>query len=300
MEIRAEFAALRHATHRGDDASPDDDRAHVASAALAHEALHEHVLLREVERLDERERHLVRLGEHHADALRAFEQLHDERRGTEALEHRGKRATITRVDRGRDRNVVTREELERAQLVARRRDRVRAVEREHAQVLELTKHGGARLRDRGADPRQDRVDVVERAPLAEDHGGAGLDDHREPERVEDDHVVATCDRRIPQTRGAVAVGLTGEDRDLHRDGSDAYSRACRSSIRERGAPDTRVTRWTRRSTSTITRPRRWIPAFSRRCCLRSGRRSGTRTAAHTRSDVPRGSSSRRRERASRP
>ena len=59
-------------------------------------------------------------------------------------------------------DVVAREDLGRAQLVARVRDAVRGVRRVDVHLLELAHDGGAEVGDRVADARQDRV-VVARA-----------------------------------------------------------------------------------------------------------------------------------------
>ena len=68
-----------------------------------------------------------------------------------------------RADRDRDVDVALREELHRAELVARAGDGERRVEDGHAHQVELTHHGEAVVRDRRADARQHEVGVREPA-----------------------------------------------------------------------------------------------------------------------------------------
>ena len=79
---------LRDAPHRRDDAVADDEGADVAAAALLDEALDQHVLLRRVQRLDDRLGDLDLGREDDADALRALEQLDHDRGAADALDRR--------------------------------------------------------------------------------------------------------------------------------------------------------------------------------------------------------------------
>ena len=104
---------------------------------------------------------LLGLGQHHADALGAFEQLDDQRRAADHVQQ------IVRVARRvgeaghRQADALARQQLQRAQLVARAGDRHRFVHGIHAHHLELAHDGGAVEGDRGADARDDGVEAVQ-------------------------------------------------------------------------------------------------------------------------------------------
>ena len=110
---------------------------------------------------------------------------------------------------------MTTEDLEAAQLVARVGDSGGAVRTEHVELLELPDHGGAEVGDGGADPRQDRVVLGEQLlPVVEIRAPLLKVDH-ELEGVEDLDVDAALLGGLTQATGAVAVGATREDSELH-------------------------------------------------------------------------------------
>ena len=159
VDVGAELAGRTDATHRGDDAAADDDDAQVGALRLADELLDDDVGLEPLERLEHALGSLLGLGEHDADALRALEQLDDDRRPAEALEQVVEVAGAAREERVRDGDAVAGEQLERAQLVARARERERRRGREDALRLELAHDRRAVLGHGGADARNDRVDA---------------------------------------------------------------------------------------------------------------------------------------------
>ena len=79
VEVGAELALLALALHGGDDLVADHEAADVGAAGLLDELLHQDVGVEPAEGLDDRLGGLRGLGQHHADALGALEQLDDQR-----------------------------------------------------------------------------------------------------------------------------------------------------------------------------------------------------------------------------
>ena len=69
-----------------------------------------------------------------------------------------------REGRHRQADALARQQLQRAQLVARAADGHALVQREDALHLELAQHGQAVVRDRGADARDHRIVLRQHAP----------------------------------------------------------------------------------------------------------------------------------------
>ena len=159
MEVRPELAGLGLPPHRRDDPPADDDGAVVAPLRLGDVLLEDDVLPHRPERLEQRRHGLRRLGDHRADALRALLELDDRRGAADERESELDRVGRPRADRLRDVDVLLREELHRAQLVARAGDRDRRVEHRDAHHVELPHHREAVVRDRRADARDDQVGV---------------------------------------------------------------------------------------------------------------------------------------------
>ena len=95
--------------------------------------------------------------EHHADALGAFEQFDHERRAAAHLDELAGGVRVVGEAGDRQADAAFREDLQRAQLVARAGDGDRVVEREDVHHLELPDHGIAVKRVPGGDARDHRV-----------------------------------------------------------------------------------------------------------------------------------------------
>ncbi len=216
VHVAPVLAGLGDPSHRGDHAVSEHDRADVAPRALAHELLDQDVLLRALQRLDDRFGDLHGVGEDHADALCALEQLDDHRRAADPLD-RGKHVLLPPHEgRVRHPDVVPTQDLERPQLVARVGDGVRRTRRVDVELLELPDDGGAEVGDRRADAGDHRVVATQPLGAEEELRAAALDLDREAQGVEDLHRVAALERRLPEASRAVRVPRAREDRKLHR------------------------------------------------------------------------------------
>ncbi len=215
MDVAAELVTLRGAAHRRDDAVADDEGTDVASLALGDELLDQHVLASALHRLDDRLGHLVVGREDHADALGALEQLDHDRRAADAVDGRQHVLPVADERRARHADVVARQDLDGAQLVARVGDPVRGVRRVDVHLLELADDGRTEVGDRCADPGHDRVVVGQRlATELEVRFGARQVDG-EAQGVEHLALVAAIDRRQLESLGAVRPRCAGQDRELH-------------------------------------------------------------------------------------
>ena len=83
MQVGAELPRRTLAPHRRDDLAVDHERADVGAPGLRDELLHEDVGVELPEGRDDGLRGLLGLGEHDADALRALDELDDERRAAD-------------------------------------------------------------------------------------------------------------------------------------------------------------------------------------------------------------------------
>ena len=134
------------AFHRRDDLAADHQRADIGAAGLLDELLHQDVHVGAAERFDHRFRRAVGIGQHHADALGALEQLDHQRRAAGELQHLFGLFRIMGEGGDRQADAVARQKLHRAQLVARAADGDTFVERVDALHLELAQHGQCRRR----------------------------------------------------------------------------------------------------------------------------------------------------------
>ena len=108
-----------------------------------------------------------------------------------------------------------REELHRAQLVARSRDRERRVEDGHAHQVELSDDGEAVVRDRGADARDDEVGMGRRAVAQVERRPAPRDDDAKVERVGHRHLVSARAGREDEAARRIERGVSREDEQAH-------------------------------------------------------------------------------------
>jgi hypothetical protein len=86
VQVGAELAGLGLALHGRDHLVADDEAADVGAAGLLDVLLHQDVGLQPHEGLDHALGRLLRLGQHHADALGALQQLDDQRRAADHLD----------------------------------------------------------------------------------------------------------------------------------------------------------------------------------------------------------------------
>src|SRR6185503_5657587 len=116
------------------------------------------------------------------DALRPFEQLDHDGAAPDLLDARQDVRALARKGRRGDADSVPAQDLDRAQLVARYRDRLRRVETEDAHLLELANDGGSEKGDRGADARDDGVVVAQRSIAVIEPRTPLLDENTEVQR----------------------------------------------------------------------------------------------------------------------
>ena len=159
VQVGAELALLGAAHHGGNHLFANDETADVGAAGLLDELLHQDVGLEAHERLDHAFGRLLGLRQHHADALGAFQQLDHDRR---AADHLDQILDIVRrmgEAAHRQTDALARQQLQRAQLVARTCDGDRLIEREHAHHFELAHHRRAVEGDRSADARDHGIEA---------------------------------------------------------------------------------------------------------------------------------------------
>ena len=150
-----------------------------------------------------------------ADALRALEQLDDDGRPADALDGGHDVGAVAHERRCRHADVVAREDLRGAELVAGVGDAVRGVRRVDVHLLELAHDGRAEVGDRVADARQHRVVVGDRPPAElQVRLGPGEVDG-EAERVEHPHLVPAVERCGAQALRGVGTWRAREDREFH-------------------------------------------------------------------------------------
>ena len=145
--------------HGRNDLAADDQSADVAAFGFLDELLHQDGDFGAVEGLDHRLRRFVGFAEHHADALRAFEQLDDHRRAADDLDDLVGAPGVVGERGDRQADAVAGEDLQGAQLVARAADGHRFVERKDAHHLELPQHGEAVEGVRRGNARNDRIEA---------------------------------------------------------------------------------------------------------------------------------------------
>ena len=218
VHVRPELVALRRAPHGRDHAVADDEGTDVPPATLAHEPLDQHVLVRRVQRLDDRLGHLDLGGEDDADALSALEQLDHDRGAAHPLDRRPHVGPVAHEGGLRHGDVVPGQDLRRPQLVAGARDAVRGVRRVDIHLLELAHHGRAEVGDRVADARQDRVVVAERLAAVLQVGVIPGEVDREAQGVENPHLVAPLGCGRAQTLSGVRARRARQDREFHSGG----------------------------------------------------------------------------------
>ncbi len=143
-------------------------------------------------------RRLTRLRQHHPDTLRAFHQLNDQRRTAHHVDQIA--GVVRRVGNPGDGQIdpLTRQQLQRAQLVAGAGDRHRLVERIAAQHFKLTQCGRAVIGDLGANAGNDRIKMREFAAFVMNRRRRRVDVHIAGHRIEDLNLMSAFRRRFSQ------------------------------------------------------------------------------------------------------
>src|SRR5262245_3823857 len=138
--------------------------AEVVTAGFLDVLLHEDVHVGSAKRLDDGFGRGRRFRQDHAAPLRALEQLDDAGRATDLLDHIFGATGILGKGGDRQANALARQQLQRAQLVARSPDGDAFIEREDALNLELAQHRDPVVGDGRANARDHRVIVGQQAP----------------------------------------------------------------------------------------------------------------------------------------
>ncbi len=215
MDIAAEFLALSYAAHGADHLIADDKGPDIAPFAFGNELLDQHVLLLALQQFDDGLRRLHRLGQQHADPLRAFKQFDDDRRAADTFDRRQHVLLVAHERRLRNADVVSAENLQAAQLVTRIGDTRRRIGAEDIHLLKLSYDGCTEVGDRSADSRKHGIVVRElflaevkiRLPLVE------ID--RELERVQNLDFVSSLLGGFAKAPRAVASGAAGQNGKFH-------------------------------------------------------------------------------------
>jgi hypothetical protein len=203
--------------HRGDHPVADHEHPDVGRVGLLDELLHQDIDVHALKRLDHRLCRFHRLAKHNPDALGSFEQLDDDWRPADEVDDVLGLARIVGEGCNGKSDAAPREQLKTSQLDARAADGNRLVQGINAHHLELTEHGKTVERHRGADTRNDRVEVVKR-PLAVIEGRLARGDvDRDTERIDDLDVVPAGARRLDDAAVAIEMGIARKQRDLHWD-----------------------------------------------------------------------------------
>ncbi len=207
MQVGAKLSFGRLALHRGDHLVADDEATDVGAAGLLDVLLHHDVGLHAHEGLDHRLGGLVGLGQHHADALGALQQLDDQRC---ALDHGDQVGNVVRrVSEAGDRQAqaLARKQLQRAQLVPRAGDGDRVVENVSAHHLELAQHGAAVEGDRRPDTGDHRIEALDLLSLVVNRGVMGGNAHVAAQGIDDPHLVAALFGGFHQASRGVEVAI---------------------------------------------------------------------------------------------
>ena len=122
VDVAAEFLSLRHATHGRHDPVSDDKGANVFALAFGNEFLDQDVLFLALQQLDEGGSRRGSLSQQHADTLRAFDQLDDDRCASDPFDCRQYVSLVAHKGGSRDADVMSAQDLQAAQFVARIRN----------------------------------------------------------------------------------------------------------------------------------------------------------------------------------
>ncbi len=156
-----------------------------------------------------------RLGQHNPDALRALQQFDDDRRSLDLFDAIGDVFGLPCVHCRRQTDVVSAQELQTTQLVARTGDGLRFVKAIDAHHLELADDGEAEVGDRSADARHDGIDRADRLSLIEQFGIATTDADVELQGVEYARIMSALAGRFDQRPRAEQLFAARQDDKTH-------------------------------------------------------------------------------------
>ena len=159
----------------------------------------------------------VGLGQDHAHALRAFQQLDDDGCATDLRDHVLGLARPVREGCRREAHAGAGKQLQRAQLVARAADGDALVQRKHALHLELPQNCQPVVRHRGADAGNDGVTYRQCLATMPHDRLVRRDLHVHVQRVDHIDLMAACARRLDDTPVRVEAGIAREHDELHAD-----------------------------------------------------------------------------------
>ena len=215
MQVRAKIALLAGPFHRSHHLAVYNKGPDIAALALPDELLHQHVHLEAVEGVEHRLCRLFGLGQHHPDALGAFEQLDDQRRPA----HHPDQIVFVAGRPGkagiRHAHTCSRQDLHAPQLVARAHNGLRLHSRKHVHHLELPNNGAAVKGDGCTNAGDHGIDVIQQFPVVMNHGLRLFDKHIALQRVDYAYMVPALNGRFHQPARGVKVRITGEDNNVH-------------------------------------------------------------------------------------
>ena len=214
MEVGSKLITLCLAPHGGHDPVADHQGPNIAPLALGHKPLDKYILFGALQRFDDRFGHLGIGSKNHPYSLRSFEELDDDRCAANPFNGGQHIGTVTNKGGRRYANVVSGENLDSAQLVARVGDSIGRVGGVDVHLLELADDGQSVERDRRADPRQHSLIVGQRFATILEIGLVSGEVDRKSEGVECSGFVASfCSRRLEALR-AVGVWGPGQNREF--------------------------------------------------------------------------------------
>ena len=196
MGIATEILALSDPAHGSDNAVADHESANITTATFGDKFLHQHVLFRALQSLNDGFGRLYGLGQNHADALGAFKQFDDDRYATDTLDCRQDVTSFADKCGLRDPDVMPTKDLHAAKFVARVGDASGRTGCENVHLFKLTDNGCAKIGDRRADARNHGVIVAELFGTKVEIRFAFTKVDGKPQRVQDANLVSTCQSRF--------------------------------------------------------------------------------------------------------
>ena len=211
MQVAAELAARRLPPHGSDDPIADDQRTDVAPPRFRDELLQKD-LLPQVPEGPEDALHLGRaVRDHHADALRALDQLEDRRKAAHLRDQVANVAAAAREHGARDAHTGRGQLLQGRQLVAAARDRRGIVEQRYTHGLEVAHDREADRSHRSADPRHRDSQTAYLLALVIEARALRFEREIAAEHIDHAGAEPTCVGRFDQSPRGVERLLAGED-----------------------------------------------------------------------------------------
>lgn len=215
VQVGAELARFGLTLHRGNYFVAYHEASDICATGLLDVLLHHDVLLEAHERFDHRLGRLGRFAQHHANALGAFQYLDHQRGTVDHLDQVGD--VVRRVGETGDRQAYAapRQQLQRAQLVARAGNGYRLVERVYAHHFELAQHRAAIERNRSTYARDHGIEAFQRLAAVVDLRLVAGNVHVGPQGIDHHHFVATLGTGFDQAAGGIQTRIARQHSDLH-------------------------------------------------------------------------------------